>query len=468
MSLDQRDMRPKGQYPGRTNVRTSLDSTASPFSKLALAHAVGVCGDIFVTVALADSIFFNVGAVEARPKVLLYLLFTMAPFAFVAPVLGPFIDRSRGGRRLLFMASCAARAVLCLFMAANIEGLGLYPLAFASLVASKGQNIAKSALVPAVVDDESELVRANAQLQLISVLAGTVGAGAAAAFLKTIGGAWVLRVAFFVFIGATLASARIPRAQRVAAPETNEQRRELQATSIVVAGSAMGLLRGVVGFMTFFVGFLLKKQHEPAWVYGLVLTMSATGNGIGVVLAPQLRKKIREEWILTGAILVPAVLLVFAARSSGRASLCIAAFSIAGGAACGRLVFDSLLQRDAPDAARGRAFARFETRFQLVWVIGGVLAVLFPGRERGGLFLLALVLLFAGLSYLGTTRRLLALADGVSPPVDDDPARSERRERLTRRHLRVRSRTRTPPPPLTDEPPDTLPADPPDAFPAGG
>ena len=31
-------------------MRTSLDSTASPFSKLALAHAVGVCGDIFVTV----------------------------------------------------------------------------------------------------------------------------------------------------------------------------------------------------------------------------------------------------------------------------------------------------------------------------------------------------------------------------------------------------------------------------------
>ena len=69
---------------------------------------------------------------------LLYLLFTMAPFAVVAPVLGPFIDRTRGGRRLLFMASCAGRAVLCLFMAANIEGLGLYPLAFGSLVLLEG------------------------------------------------------------------------------------------------------------------------------------------------------------------------------------------------------------------------------------------------------------------------------------------------------------------------------------------
>ena len=240
-------------------------------------------------------------------------------------------------------------------MAANIKGLALYPLAFGSLVLSKGQNIAKSSLVPAVVDDESELVRANSRLQLISVLAGTLGAGVAAGFLKTVGGSWVLRAGAFVFVGACIASFRIPRAQRVGPPETTEQRRELQSSSIVVAGTAMGLLRGAVGFMTFFVGFLLKKQHEAAWVYGLVLSLSATGNGVGVVLAPVLRRKIREEWILSGSILMPAVLLVFAARSSGRVSLSIAAFSIAGGAACGRLVFDSLVQRDATTRAGARS-----------------------------------------------------------------------------------------------------------------
>jgi hypothetical protein len=293
-------------------------------------------------------------------------------------------------------------------------------------------------------------------LQLISVLAGTLGAGVAAGFLKTVGGSWVLRAGAFVFFFATILSSRIPKAKRVQEAETTEQRRELQASSIVVAGTAMGLLRGVVGFMTFFVGFLLKKQHEPAWVFGLVLSMSAAGNGTGVLLAPLLRKKIREEWILAGSILVPAVLLVFAARAAGRTSLSIAAFAIAGGAACGRLVFDSLLQRDAHDAARGRAFARFETRFQLVWVVGGVLAVLFPGKERGGLFLLALVLLFAGLSYLGTTRRLLAAGDGWQPSDDGAP----KPERPVRRHLRGRTRARPAPAPVTEDPPD--------AFPAGG
>jgi hypothetical protein len=134
-------------------------------------------------------------------------------------------------------------------------------------------------------------------------------------------------------------------------------------------------------------------------------------------------------------------------------------------------VFDSIVQRDAPEAARGRAFARFETRFQIVWVVGGVFAVLFPGKERGGLFLLALVLLFAGLSYIGTTRRAVALLDGTGPDgTGADAFRAPRPRadteadsgRAARRHLRARIRARRVPPA-----PAAGPDDPPDAFPAG-
>jgi hypothetical protein len=85
-----------------TDANTHLESTTfTPFARLALAHAVGMAGDVFVTVSLAGSLFFDVGVGAARPKVLLYLLLTMAPFAVVAPVLGPFLDRTRGGRRLM-------------------------------------------------------------------------------------------------------------------------------------------------------------------------------------------------------------------------------------------------------------------------------------------------------------------------------------------------------------------------------
>ena len=106
-------------------------------------------------------------------------------------------------------------------------------------------------------------------------------------------------------------------------------------------------------------------------MFGVVLMMSAVGTGIGTVVAPPLRRRVREEWILAGSLVVPSVPLVFAARSYGRGALIAAATAVAAASACGRLAFDSLLQRDGADVARGRAFARFETRFQLLWVLGG-------------------------------------------------------------------------------------------------
>src|SRR5437764_212301 len=109
--------------------------------------------------------------------------------------------------------------------------------------------------------------------------------------------------------------------------------------------------------------------------------------------------------LLAGAITAPSAVLLVAARSFSIGWLSLAAATIACGAACGRLAFDSLVQRDAADAARGRAFARFETRFQLVWVCGGVLATIVPSNGRLGLFLVAVVLLFVGLTYLGAVRR---------------------------------------------------------------
>jgi len=380
---------------------------------------VGIAGDVFVTVSLAGSLFFDVGVGAARPKVLLYLLLTLAPFAVVAPVLGPLLDRTRGGRRAMIAAAMLGRAGICILMANNIQNLLLYPLAFGALVLSKGQTVAKSALVPAVVDDPDDLVLANSRLAVIAVLGGTVAAPFAAAILKITSAAWVLRTGSLVFLFGAFCAFGIPRAKQVGKPETVDEREALHASSIVVAGSAMGLLRGVVGFFTFFAAFALKRAHEPAWVFGIVILASAIGNLVGTVVAPFLRRRIREEWMLAGALLVPVFPLVLAARNYTRGSLVAAAATIAAASACGRVAFDSLLQRDGHEAARGRAFARFETRFQIVWVIGGVIAVLFPGGGRGGIFLAALASLFSGLSYVGGFRRLQARNAKPAPPEPD-------------------------------------------------
>jgi len=411
-------------YDGATDTRARLESTTfTPFARLALAHAVGMAGDVFVAVSLAGSLFFDVGVGAARPKVLLYLLLTMAPFAVVAPVLGPFLDRTRGGRRLMIALSMAGRAVICMLMADRIDSPLLYPLAFGALVLSKGQSVAKSSLVPAVVESRDEFVLANSRLAIITIVGATAAAPIAAGILKTVGAPWVLRSGSLVFVLGMLCAFGIPRAKQVGAPETLDDREALHAPSIVTAGTAMGLLRGVVGFFTFFAAFALKRSHEAAWVFGLVLAASAIGNGVGTLISPLLRKRFREEWMLAGALLFPALPLVLAARDYGRVSLVFAAITVAAATACGRVAFDSLLQRDGAESVRGRAFARFETRFQLVWVIGGVIAVVFPGGGRGGIFVVAVVLLFAGLSYVGAFRRIAPrdAAPGDAAPGDTTP-----------------------------------------------
>jgi hypothetical protein len=386
--------------------RQLRDYESTPFGRLAVAQAASVVGDACLTVALAGSIFFSLSPGAARPKVLLYLLLTVAPFAVVAPVIGPALDRTRGGRRLLVFFSCAGRAVVCYFMAKHLHGLLLFPLAFGALVLSKGQAVAKSALVPTTVTSDHELVEANSRLALISVVASIVGGLPAAGILKLFGAEWALYLAMVVFAFGAVLALRIDKARSVAPAERGFEKAELNMPTITLAATAMAVLRGAVGFLTFFAAFSLKRSHEGALWFGVVLIASAAGGFLGVVVAPLLRRRVREETILAASLLLPAVVTLFAARSGNRLMLAVAASALALGAGAGKLAFDSLVQRDGPDEMRGRAFARFETRFQLVWVVGALVPVaLFSViTRRVGFFVLALVLGFVGLSYAGSLR----------------------------------------------------------------
>jgi hypothetical protein len=73
-------------------------------------------------------------------------------------------------------------------------------------------------------------------------------------------------------------------------------------------------------------------------------------------------------------------------------------------AAAGKLAFDSIVQRDAPDAGRGRAFTRFETRFQLAWVAAALVPVVVPISRRLGMVVLAVACAAAGAVYVAGRR----------------------------------------------------------------
>ncbi len=370
-------------------------------------HAISVAGDASVAASLAGSLFFAQPTSAARSDILLYLLLTMAPFAVLSPVMGPILDRFRGGRRIMVIISCLGRAVLCLAMVQFIiqpspEGLLIYPLAFGVLVLQKTYSIAKAALVPAIVTDSSQLVRANSRLAIVSLVASMVG-GAPAFLLQVVFDArFSLAFAVMMFTVATFFAFRIPRTRVVQnATEEKLESEETHQPSVLLAGSAMAVIRVAVGVIVFLSAFTFKDDKIGL---AFVLGAYAVGGFIGNAVAPVARKRVREEVILTTCLLSAGALSLLGAIAGGDiVGAALASLAVATASAAGRVGFDSLLQRDGPDAARGRAFARFETRFQLAWVAGALFGII-PFSEDFGLFALGFLLVLAGLSYLTALR----------------------------------------------------------------
>ncbi len=137
----------------------------------------------------------------------------------------------------------------------------------------------------------------------------------------------------------------------------------------------MGLLRGAVGFLAFLVVFALKRANAPSWEYGLVIVAAGLGSFVGAVVAPALRRRVSERAILLASLLLPAAMSLADLGYLGRSGVAGVTFVLGVAASAGRVAFDSLVQTDAPEVARGTAFARFETRFQLTWVVAGLVPV---------------------------------------------------------------------------------------------
>jgi hypothetical protein len=151
----------------------------------------------------------------------------------------------------------------------------------------------------------------------------------------------------------------------------------------------------------------LGGHGHPAWHFGLVLGCSVLGSLLGALVAPRLRRAVSEERILTGALTATVGAALAAALRGGLLGAAVLVIVVGVAASAGKLAFDSLVQRDAPDANRGRSFARFETRFQLVWVVGAFVPVALPLPARLGYVLVAAVAGFAVFSYQAGVRATL-------------------------------------------------------------
>ncbi len=382
---------------------TMRDQTSS-FTALARTHAFMSAGDTLVAIALAGSLFFSISPDAARGRVALYLALTMAPFAVVSPLLGPWIDNRTGGRRLMVITSGVIRAVICLLLTDDLTKLLLFPEAFAVLVLAKGYGIAKAALVPAVTSRDDQLVEANAKLVIVSGLSGFAASLPGVALLQ-IGAPWVLGLATIMFAFAAVYSWTLPSEKMVTEKPTSIEIAELRSSGILLAAGAMALMRAVVGFSTFLMAFWLREQDVATWWFGAVLVAAGIGSLMGSFVVPFLSNKTREERLLLGCLIGIVPPALFAINVSGPAAGLVVAFVVSTAAGAARLCFDAIVQRDAPDANKARSFARFETRFQLTWVAGALVPVALPIPRDSGFLVIGLACIAAALLY-GTGKHI--------------------------------------------------------------
>lgn len=211
------------------------------------------------------------------------------------------------------------------------------------------------------------------------------------------------------------------------------QNPSLDLPSIKNSALAMLVLRGCVGFMTFFlafhfrggtddvdlsgvgtavgagvsnlIGFDVNSQDaEPIWKLGILVAFGVGGGLVGSFSAPKLRRANQEYQILVGSLLFVGVASLGAWFIGGLLGGVLVAFAVGFAGGAGRIAFDSIVQRDAGDKEYGRSFALFETRFQLIWVIGALLPVLFKVPFSLGCILLLAVAAAELIVYLASKK----------------------------------------------------------------
>lgn len=369
------------------------------FRDLAVAHVASTFGDTLVTVALAGTLFFSVPSTEARGNVVLYLLLTVAPFAVIGPLLGRMLDRRPGATRAALVVSALARVVAAIWAVWLLDGLLLFPIAFALLVLSRVHGIARNALLPVALDEPTALVAANARLATIGVLGGIVAAPLGGALVWALGGGAALVVAALGYAVAALSGRLLPMIDADPGVDTAPRRVALPR-QVRLAQLATAVVRLLNGFLLLLLAFAFKDQGNGLLDFGAVLGAGGAGFGLAALASPPLERRLREEPMVVAALAVEAAAAFVAGQWFGLPAA--AALAAAAGFAWGtaKLAFDGLLQRHVPSTRRGAAFTRSETLFQLAWVLGALVPAALPLPTGVGLVVAALAALAAQVVYV--------------------------------------------------------------------
>ncbi|MFF0814935.1 MFS transporter [Rhodococcus sp. NPDC003318] len=416
---------------------TADGADESGLTHLTYAVMANFATDAAIAVALANTLFFSAATGEDKTKVALYLLITIAPFAVIAPLIGPALDRLQHGRRLALAASFALRTVLAVLLVFNFDSWALYPCALGMLVLSKSFSVLKSAVTPRVLPPDIDLVRTNSRLTVFGLIGGTIFAGAVAGLVAiAFGSTGVLWLTAAITVVGAYLSMRIPawvevtegevpatlayhRGDAVTEVITREQkdaispatRRQPLGRATITGLWGNSTIRVLTGFLTLYIAFVAKSrtEHDPlvqAAMLGLVGAAAGIGNFAGNATGARLKLG-RPAVIVLRCTAAVTFVAILAAVTDSLLSAALATLVASAASALAKVSLDASLQQDLPEESIASGFGRSETVLQLSWVIGGALGVLLPTQYWIGFTVVSVVLVFGliqtVLTYRGRT-----------------------------------------------------------------
>ena len=401
---------------------TADGADRSGLTALTYATMMDYAVNAAVAVALANTLFFAAATAESKTNVALYLVITVAPFAVVAPVIGPLLDRIQRGRRAALAVSFAGRALLSVVMAFNYDTWLLYPAALGVMVLGKSYAVLKAAVTPRVLPRAITLVTTNSRLTTFGLVAGGVFGAVAAGVASLWGSPGALLFTAALAVAGTVLCLRIPRWVESTAGEvpaalrsTARGRRTPMGRHVAVALWGNAANRVLTGFLTLFVAFVVREQTETdptrqLFLIGIIGAAAGMGSFAGNAFGS--RGTFRRSDGMIMSCIVPAVAVsVVAAILPGIPTAALVGLIGAAASALAKVCLDAVIQRELPEESRASAFGRSETVLQLAWVFGGALGVLLPHNT----FWIGFAVVAAVVAVTGTQAALVSQGRSILP-----------------------------------------------------
>jgi MFS family permease len=397
----------------------------SGLTSLTYAVMLNYASSAAMAVGLANTLFFSAATAESKTKVALYLLITIAPFALIAPVIGPMLDRIQRGRRIALAVSCTGQALLAVVMALHLNDWLLYPAALGTLVLSKSFDVLKAAMTPRVLPDGMTLSKTNARLTVFGLAAGIVFGGIGSGFATIFGSPGALWFTAVLCVADAVLCLGIPAWVEVTEGEVpaslrsepRKKKRQPMGRSVVIGLWGNGTIRLMTGFLLLFPAFVIKsmEEHSPTkqlLLLGLVGAAAGLGSFAGNAIGARMQFG-KSDQVIIGCLVGCVAGGVLASVAGSVTTAAIVALVASVASALAKISLDATIQNELPEASRASAFGRSETILQLAWVIGGALGVLLPTKFGVG-FLVVTALMAIGTVQTALLRRGRTLVPGVN------------------------------------------------------